>query len=162
MSRLPLTQPVATPTSRASGAPERPLFWPAPLEAPAELQSELGHRRVLPCPSSSSCSRLAGVVQAHSDALVPKQNLQVLDTRTLGFEVFLREPVAQAVRSEPAPFNSGPSRDALDNLAYAVHREGMISAPTMGAAAEEQSFRAHALRALVHQVLEHGALGLGM
>src|SRR5690348_9250553 len=93
---------------------------------------------------------------------MPEQDLQVLDTGTLGFEVFLREPVAQTMRAEPAPFNSGAPRDPLDDLAHAVDGERMVPAPTIRTAAEEQGFRAHTLRALVHQVLEHGALGLGV
>jgi hypothetical protein len=85
------------------------------------LQAKLGHWRILA--RSPSCRRcgLPSVVEAHSDALMPEQDLQILNPRTVGLQVFVSESMTQAMRSESCPFQPGSSSDPFDQLTCAVN-----------------------------------------
>ena len=115
-------------------------------------------------PGSSTSSRgcLTGVVQAHGDAFVAQQNLEILDSGAIGLEVFLSEAVAKAVRAKACAFESRAARHALNDLAHAVDGESMIATHSVRSTTEEESLGAYVLGSLVHRIFENGALRLWM
>ena len=99
-------------------------------------------------------------MQAHSDAFVAKQDLQVFNAGSVGLQVLVSESVAKTVRTESCPLQPRTTGDAFHNLAYTVHSKGVVAADAVGSSPEKQRLGACLLRTLAHQIFEDSSLRL--
>jgi hypothetical protein len=125
-----------------------------------KLNAKFGHRRVLARTTPRRRRRLTSVVEAHCDALVSQQDLQIFYSRTIRLQIFMSKSVTQTVGPEAGSFEACTPGDPFDQLAGAVHGQWVVAPLAVRATTEEKRFGSHPGGALIDQVLEDRALGL--